>query len=383
MPASSLRLLVHRGSIVLALLAYAGCAIRRPVFSTYRLVNENGLHVLIPPGVATANVAKRTFTADISKGGGRCPHATKPVGIKIRKKRARVTVDRDTLIKQRPGWLSDWATEMESRGCLVPHEGWKLAERIVDSLPLEQNKAFRLLYASPLDVVPQVRLQVVSPILREGTPPGAHVPEAVEPSIKNSNLIVTAKAAQNLIGYETAWYAVQPKIRSIGFAIAPLYAERHTDRERERRPRPSVDYLQFPPEASFYRLYHKAGETKFSQLILAARTPAELEQRVTAFETSTVSCENLNGGLCVAIPKAVAVNLFLPVTVNGAEIVVRWGATVGEAIRESGERQPNSVRPQLAVYKSYNGRPVPVEFDRASPAIINMILTGGEVISWK
>ncbi len=284
---------------------------------------------------------------------------------------------------QRPGWLSDWAIELESRGCLQPHEGWKLAERIVESLPLEQNRAFRLLYASQLDVAPQVRLQVVSPILREGTRPGAYVPEAVGNSAKGANLIVTVKAAENLIGYETAWYAVQPKPGSIGFTIAPLYAERHIDRERERRLRPSVNYLQFLPEAAFYRLYHKAGETEFTQLILAARTPAELEQRVTAFDTGTISCEKLNAELCIAIPKAVAVNLFLPVTVNGAELMVRWGATVGEAIRESGERQPNSILPRLTVYKSYMGRRAPVEFDHASPAIVNLILTGGEVISWK
>jgi hypothetical protein len=374
---------VNRCSLVLALLGCTGCAARKPVFQTYRLVNENTTQVLIPPGVATAGVAKRTFTANVAEGGGRCLPSTGPVGIQVHKKRAHVSVERDTLIKQQPGWLYDWATGLESHGCLGPHEGWKLAKRIVESLPLEANTAFRLLYASQMDVVPQVRIQVISPILGEGMPPGSPMSESVETSGNGANMTLTAKPAVNLIGYETTWYAVRPKSRGIGFTIAPLYAERHIDREIERRPQPSINYLRFLPEAAFYRLYHKAGETEFTQLILAARTRAELEQRVTAFETGSASCEKLNRELCIAIPKAVAINLCLPVTVNGAEIMVRWGANVGEAIRESGERQPNSVLPQLAVYKLYDGRPAAVEFDHASPAIFNLILTGGEAISWK
>ena len=206
---------------------------------------------------------------------------------------------------------------------------------------------------------------------------------AVGTSAKGDNLTLNVTAAPNLIGYETAWYAAQPKPGTIGLTLAPLYAERNIDQKLERRPVPSVNYLQFRPEAAFYRLYHKGGETEFTQVMLAGRTRAELGQKISEMESGTVSCENLNGAFCIAIPKAVAVNLGLPVTVNGAETIVRLGATVGEAIRESGERRPNSILPQLAVYKSYNGRPTPVEFDPASPAIFNLILTGGEVISWR
>lgn len=372
---------IGRCCLGIALMGGLGCATRKPIFLTYRLVNENNSQILVPPGISTASVAKRTFTSAVVKGDVRCPPSTEPVRIRVRKKRARVSVDGNALLQQRPGWLGDWAMELEQHGCLAPHEGWRLAQGVIESLPLPLNTPFRLLYPSQMDVAPPLRLQVVSPIQGEGTQPIAPMEGAVQAT--EGGAALTVQSAANLIGYENAWYAVQPKSGGIGFTIAPLYAERHIDGQSQLGPRPSIDYLQFPPEASFYRLYHKAGDTEFAQLILAARTRAELRERLAAFETGTASCQKLNGDLCIAIPKAVAVNLCLPVTVNRAEIVVRWGATLGEAIRQAGERQPQAILPQLKVYKPHGGRPAPVEFDRASVGIFHLILTGGEMISWK
>ena len=116
--------------------------------------------------------------------------------------------------------------------------------------------------------------------------------------------------------------------------------------------------------------FKKGQATEFTQLVIGARTPAELEQRTKTLERGTASCERLNDEMCIPIPRAVAVNLFLPTTVNGNEVMVRWGANVGEAIREAGVRQPGSVLPTLAVYKPYNGRPAAVDFDRTSSAIL-------------
>ena len=45
-------------------------------------------------------------------------------------------------------------------------------------------------------------------------------------------------------------------------------------------------------------------------LVIAARTPAELDQRTRTLEASgaAASCEKLDGDMCIAIPKAVAVH---------------------------------------------------------------------------
>jgi hypothetical protein len=372
----------YRRAVFFALLAWTGCAVHKPAFQTYRLVNRGGGQIMIPPGMVTPDVAQRKFKADVATAGQPCP-ATEAIVIQPRKQRAVVTVRRDTLVKQPAGWLSAWTAEIEAQRCLAPGAGLKLADRIAESLPLEPNAAFRLLHSSVVDIDPKARIQVVSPILREGAAPDAPLTETVATSGNGNGLTVVVKSTANLIGFETAWYEAQPKANRIGFTIAPLFAERHIGSDVERRPQPATNYFQFPPEAAFYRLLFKAEQTDFTALVVAARTRAELDQRIKTLEEGTASCAKVNGELCVTIPKLVAVNQFLLVSVNGREVPVRWGGTVGEAIREGGERRPDAVLPKLTIHKLYNGQPAPVEFDRASPAILSLILTGGEIVSWR
>jgi hypothetical protein len=368
----------YRRAIVFALLACTGCALHR----TYRLVKQGTGQVLIPPGVSAPDLAQRTFTADVAAGPDPCPPAEGVIAIQVRKKRVLVTVTRDTLVKQPPGWLSAWTSEIEAQGCLAPGDGLKLADRIAESLPLDPDTAFHLLHSSELDIGPQTRLQVVSPILREGPADDAKILN-VETAGNGNNLTVTLKPAGNLIGYETAWYAVQPRANRIGFTIVPLSAERHIQGETERRPQPARNYFQFPADAACYRLFYKADQTEFTALVVAARTRAELDRRIKALETGTASCEKLHGELCVAIPRLIGINPFLAVTVNGSEVMLHWGATVRAAIWQAGEPEDEVVPPHLAVYKLYHGRPVAVKFDRASPAILDLVLTGGEVVWWR
>ena len=348
--------------ILFALLACGGCSVHKPAFRTYRLVGQGGSQILIPPGVATPELAQRTFTVDRPAGRPSCSSGGEAISIEARKKRLRVTVRRDALSRQPPGWLGIWAAEIEGQECLPPGDGQKLAERIAESLPLAANAAFQLMHASEsrtgrVDIGSQTRLQVISPLLREG--------------------------AENLIGYETAWYAVRPKTSGVGFTITPLFADRNIQGATERRPQPVTNYFSFPTEAAFCRLFYKAGQTEFTALVIAARTEAELEQRTKLLETGIASCGKLDGNLCVAIPKQCAVNPLVAVSVNGSEVLVSWGARVADAIRKAGERQPSLVLPQLAIYKLHGGGPVALEFDRHSPAILDVVLTGGESLTWK
>jgi hypothetical protein len=86
----------------------------------------------------------------------------------------------------------------------------------------------------------------------------------------------------------------------------------------------------------------------------------------------------------VVIPKRVALNPFLVITVNGSETTVPVGSTLRAAIQAAtGARIVERVPPELKVYKLYGGKPVPVEFDRAGPEILGLVLNGGERIYWK
>jgi len=289
---------------------------------------------------------------------------------------------RDALAKQPAGWLSGWTAGLERQGCLAMGDGTKLAERIVESLPLELNASFRLLHGSEVDIGPQTRLEVVSPVFREGTPPGEPALEAAGTTGSGNTLTVTMRASANVIGFETAWYGMRSNADRGGFSIVPLRAERNLQGEIEPLPGPAANAFAFPADAAFYRLFYKADQTEFTALAVAARTQAELEERTKLLEAGPASCKSLNDDLCLAIPKGVGVNAYVAVSVNGNEVVVPWPATVRSAIQKDGG-DTRALLSRLLVRKDYGGRLVPVEFDRSDPAILGMILTDGESIGWK
>jgi hypothetical protein len=366
--------------IVVLILAGGGCAARRP--ASYRLVVRDTGAVLIPPGVATPDVTKRTFAFRVAPQRVPCASATGVIDVRDRKNRIVVTVTRDALAKEPAGWLRAWTADLETQGCLALGDGMKLAERIAESLPLELNAAYRLLHGNEVDIGPQTRLEVVSPVFREGTPSGAPALEPDDTTGTGNALTVTVRAPANLMGFETAWYGIQPSAVHAGFSIVPLRTERNIQGKVEPVPGPATNAFAFPADAAFYRLFYKADQTEFTALAVAAHTQAELEKRTKILEAGTASCKKLNDDLCLAIPKGVGVNAYVAVSVNGREVTVPWPATVRAAIQKDGE-DVRGVVSRLVVGKDYGGRLVPVEFDRSRPTILSMILTGGESIAWK
>ena len=318
---------------------------------TYRLVRTDASQILIPPRVAKADLAQRMFRSAVrAAGSDKCRSLPSSPAIQVHGHRLEVTVTREPLLQKPTGWLSEFTSGMESQGCIAPGESMMVAEEIAAALPLDMNQAIRLLYSNQLDITPQMRIQVVSPIR---------------------------------LGYETAMYTVQPKADGIGISISALYADRHIGDATERRREAATDYFRFPPDAAFYRVFYEAQQTEYAALIIAAPTRAELERRTKILEMGQASCDKLKNALCVAVPKQVAINGLVPVTVNGAPVWVAWGTNIGGVLQAAGERKATELLPKLTVHKLYGSKLVPVEFDRASTAILNLIVTGGEVVSWK
>jgi hypothetical protein len=237
--------------LALALLCSVGCTVRKP--ATYRLVPRGNFPVLIPPGLGSPDQGRRAFVTDAAAGKGPCP-ATGIVAIHSRKARRRVSVDVQALAQQPPGWLSRWSAELESQGCVADGEGAKLAREIVESLPLEMNATFRLLYPNDrltgeLDVLPRSRLHVLSPVVRE---PGAPILVGPSPfSRDDRRLALTFRSTDNLLGYEIAWYEVQAKPGAAGSIIVPLSAESHIGSEVRHSDGRAVNYFRFPATAGF------------------------------------------------------------------------------------------------------------------------------------
>jgi len=359
--------------VALLTLTLSGCAARRPASANWRYIDKDSAVTLVPPGTEAA-LAQRKLKVDVATASGTCP-----APIRKQKHRIRLAVDRDTLSSQPQGWLTKWTASLESSGCLAPGQAPLLATNIAEALPLDPEITRRILY--PNDLVPPVRLEVVSPILRDPTDK-ADLFTAVEPPAGTDAVInLTLKSTDNLIGYETAVYAIRPL--SSGYSIASLYADRHIAQATQRISQPATNYFAFAPDAAFYRLFMKSGQTDFTALVLAASSRTELDREAALLDAGPALCDRLPAAYCVVIPRRVAINAVVPITVNGSETLIRWGATLGEAIRAAGVPGPPSAMPTLTVLRLYNGRPTRIDFDRTSPAILRLPLMGGEIISWR
>src|ERR1700733_1181885 len=123
-----------------ALLAASGCAVRQPL--TYRLAPQGNARVLVPPGVGAAEVSHGGFTMKLAKRSP-CTSAGDAIAVERRGSKLRVSVARDVLLQQPPGWLGRWAAEVENEGCMAPGMGLDFAMRVLESVPLDPAAAYR------------------------------------------------------------------------------------------------------------------------------------------------------------------------------------------------------------------------------------------------
>ena len=372
---------MYRATIISAALLACGCVGRRPV-ETYRLASHNGGVVLIPPGVVSADTAQRTFKARIPPGTGSC-ESSGGIAIQRRGSGIRITVRRELLANQPTAWLSRWAADAEARGCVATGFAAELATRIVESVSLDPAVAWRLvnnndMRAGYVDLGPGNRLQVDSPIFRDGTRSDAPVIDSTVTSGTSHSINVDVKPSPALLGFERAWYAVVPRLGQPGYSIVPLSAERHINGQTEARPVPTTNYFRFDHDAAWYRLLYRADRTI---VVIGATSYAELDRRAKQVDADLVACQSLAGHSCALVPANVGVNPDILVTVNGEESTLPVGATVGNAVRAGGGR-PEDVLGRLSVMRRYAGKLVPVEFVRTRRDILTLRLSGREALAW-
>jgi hypothetical protein len=342
-------------------------------------------HLLIPPDVSQPNLARRTVVPDV-KITRSCPDGAASL-LRQPARRSRVIVTRDELINRPDGYLSVLASEWEDKGCVAPGDGRRLATAIAEALPLEPTVAFRLLYdrrSAGVDLDGQTRLEVVSPLRRDPALGILEGPIGVTES--DSGLTLTAKSVDDLIGYEKTLYELQSKMGQRGYKILPVSSVLHTlaGGADEHKANPSTNYFEFPREAAFYRLFYESWRNDFSAMVIAAPTPAELDRLTAKFESrgASASCEDLQTRMCVQIPKDVAVNPSVAITVNQAQMLVTRGATLRQVLVMAKAGNPDTAVPRISVLKSWRGRRIPVSFDRTDPEILSLPMYGGEIISW-
>src|SRR5262249_40012658 len=218
-------------------MVYSTACVHRAASSSWRLANN----VLTPPGVAGPSVTQETVKTEAGAKG------VCPPGIRLRRSEAIVKVNRTELTKHPPGWLTIWTNELESKGCIAEGSAFRLANRIAESLPLEMNSGFRLLNSSDPDVIeinPNVRLQIMTPIIAEGVSPDAPIIEAPVVTGNGTTHNIATRFTGDVLGYEMTWYSVQSKKQFSGVSVTPFATERHVNNQTEQVPLPMHNYFE-------------------------------------------------------------------------------------------------------------------------------------------
>jgi len=304
--------------------------------------------MLVPPGRPRPIVLKSRAPCPVSEA------------IAVRRKGGRtvLTVNGEALARQAPGWLYTWSWHAEESGCVPAGEREAVAEQLLDAAPLALGTRYLLLHPNHarsgyVDLGAHNRLEVIAPVLRPGAAPGplAGGPATVTQSA--TGLTVETQASPDLLGVETAWYAIRDG------AAVPLGTAPRRD-------------LFAGVHARFWRLVYKADQTS---VILAADSPGEIEAATRSIGDGA-PCRN-----CLEVPRSVAVNPYVAIVVNGSEVRAPVGSTLGAVLRAA-RVQPEAAMPTLTVGKPFAGKITPVQFDRARPDVLGLVLEGNEVVRW-
>jgi hypothetical protein len=366
---------------------FSGCAARGP--QAYRLIPDGRVRTLVPPGVK-GRESRATIVATVRAWWPGCAPESDAIAVRGRKTQVRLTVNAGALAQKPAGWLAEWLAAAEAQGCLTGRESSDLATRILEAAPLDPAAAYRLLHDGTIqkgyiDLGAETRLQVVTPIMKAGAAPDAPILETVGVSGSGNQLNVAVRSAENLTGIETAWYGFQPRPGEDGWKIAPLAVEHRIQGRLEAAAAALTNYFVFSAAAAHYRLFYKTDPTDngITEIILAAPTRAELEKRTRALATDSSLCTKTDPDFCVVIPRRVAVNPFVAVTINGTEALLPVGSTVRRAIQTVDARaNVPEIVPRLQLLKPHRGKLTPVEFDRRGQEVLDVTLLGGESMSW-
>jgi hypothetical protein len=147
--------------------------------------------------------------------------------------------------------------------------------------------------------------------------------------------------------------------------------------------------LAIPENPGYYRYlcWTGASEHNFRTTVLGAPDRRTLHDATTQFlaDPDTYCAKPAPGVFCQSINANVGMNVGFHVRVNGAEIFVRMGGTIGEALGESqnGLRAVSRTLPQNAtVRRMFHGKLIPIKVDGAPNDIFALVAMPGDEITF-
>jgi hypothetical protein len=158
------------------------------------------------------------------------------------------------------------------------------------------------------------RLRVVTPLLKSG----GYLPNSIGEQIAGNT--ITLRAGADLLGYETAYYAVKARDRT-GARVLFSSAEITKDGLVTPQPRPVAGLFQLPRWVKFVRLVYlqRASQADHNMAILASNRIDTLARLTGQVEANPAACKTYGSDFCSWIPVGIAVRPEVQRVVQGVK----------------------------------------------------------------
>ena len=259
--------------------------------------------------------------------------------------------------------------QLESKGCFNSVEARRIRRAVAERSPLPPTIAYRYQLGSYdttgfIELTPDFRLNVVTPIYD-----------------------ADSQTLEHQIGYEIAYYNFAPVVGDgrVTASLVSVAEFRPGQPETVKStPRNRVD---FPRSPSYFHVTFKTEKTSARHVtrafLLSSTDELQLDAGTKQLQDASVdTCEivSTSGVKCIGFPPNFGVSVELRVRVNHKEAFVQLDGIVLDALglKNLSADVPKSLR----VTRLFQGRPVPIVFDRTKKDILALTLMPGDEIAW-
>ena len=164
---------------------------------------------------------------------------------------------------------------------------------------------------SYLDLQPGWRLRAIVPLTKSGTfLPVTRLDQAQEGTERPG--AITLSAGSEFAGYETQFYAVEPRRRGVHVAFASATAAKNG--KSEPRSEPAVDLFEYLVKDRYLRLIflQRASRTDHNMAVVGGAQQAALEELTERVQENPEACLREREAVCWWIPAGIALRAEKP-----------------------------------------------------------------------
>ena len=280
----------------------------------------------------------------------------------------------------------DAALRLEDNACLPRESIHALSKQLLGAIALTTRSTYGIRYGNyertgAINLEPGFRLKVVAPLLQ----PGVREVKIVQSAGANGGPLEFT--AEGLDGYETSYYAVQPREGGgVQFALSSVEQNRmnvitHPDE-------PAGFHFHLVSNARYFRLMFLRRASIADRDISLLGAPEwglmlDSAQRFDTVAGAVDDCGKVPRLACIALTKQTAILAEAGIEANGQTVYLPVGGTLRDLLGISG-RDTSHLRAMsgVKVERSWHGRMLPIEFDHNRLRSLSLILFPGDRVTW-